>query len=202
MSELTALIKKAILENGGLDSDIKFFNQETMKKMIQNYGKQLAIKGIKSRTPNPAFPVKPVTVKGIKKYLNWMFNLIYVWITTGHCQLKPVVDELKIIELIKLTPGLDTEAALKEIDELGFEPAPSNYLLGLEKQHRNINKRYKYIISLDKKYLSSNDGFLSLVYEGKYFITYEVGWGGEDNGVCQWFDNWWFAVIRKQSLKS
>lgn len=193
----TELLIKAILENGGDEADLNFITPDFITpEMIQEMGKQLAAQGIKSRTPNPAYFVKPInTVEGIEE----SFDEIFDWITPEHCPLKPVADESKIIELIKLTPGFSTEASLKEIDELGFEPAPSNYVLGLGVQHPDAHREYKYVVSLDKQNLFPDEYgslcFLCLRWGDErhlYMIREAGGWNG----------GWWFAVVRKQPLKS
>jgi len=151
--------------------------------------------GVNQNAPaNPAYSVTPInTVKGIKDSFDWMND----WITVKHCPLKPVADEPKIIELIKLTPGLSTEASLKEIDELGFEPAPSNYVLGLGVQHPDAQREHKYVVSLDKQNLfPDEDGgqcFLCLSWYGKRYLDMAAE-------AFDWADGWWFAVVRKQPL--
>ncbi len=185
-------ITKAITDNGGIAEDISF----ATKKMITQFGKKLAEKGIKSRTPNPAFNVLPInTVVGIAKHFFWMYN----GISPTTCPIKQVPYESKIIELIKLTPGQSTEQCLQEIDKLGFEPAPTNYVLGLGVQHHDAQKEYKHIVSLDKNNIfPRKDGcrcFLCLIwYSGRQLsMAREMG---------DWDDAWWFAVVPKDTLKS
>lgn len=141
------------------------------------------------------FPIN--SVENISKHFEWMYD----WITPAHCPIKPVADEAKIIELIKCKPG-STEATLKEIDERGFEPVPSNYVLGLGVQNPEAHKEYKYVVSLDKNNLfASKFGdpcFLCLRWNDgrELYMAHESG---------DWGDHWWFAVVRKgtsDSLKS
>ncbi len=191
MENFSDLIKKAITDNGGLETDTEFLTEE----LASEFGKKLAQKGIQSRTKNPAYSVKPVnTVEGISKYFDWMYD----WITPKHCPLKQVADEAKIIELIKCKPG-STEATRKEIAERGFEPAPSNYVLGLGVQHPDAHKEHKYVVSLDKENLfggkRGSPCFLCLYWDGErnLFMAYESG---------DWVGDWWFAVVRKSASKS
>lgn len=191
MKNFPDLIKKAIIDNGGLETDTEFLIDE----LASEFGKKLAQKGIQSRTKNPAYNVKPVnTVDGIKKYFDWMYD----WITPKHCLLKPVADESKIIELIKCKPG-STEATLKEIAERGFDPAPSNYVLGLGVQHPDAHREHKYVVSLDKENLfDDKDGrpcFLCLYWYGKSSLDMARESGG-------WHGHWWFAVVRKSTSNS
>ena len=191
MNNFSDRIKKAIVENGGTETDTEFLTDE----LALEFGKKLAQKGIQSRTKNPAYNVKPInTVDGIKKYFDWMYD----WITPKHCPLKPVVEESKIIELIKCKPG-STEATLKEIDERGFEPAPSNYVLGLGVQHPEAHTEHKYVVGLDKQNLFGDES------GGPCFLC--LGWDDERGlGVVgeasDWSDGWWFAVVRKSTSNS
>lgn len=185
-------ISDAIVQNGGIATDINFFTDE----MANEIGKKLATKGIKTRTPNPAFSVKPInTVKGIKKFFDWM----YTWITTAYCPLKLVVDESKVIELIKCKPMQSTEETLKEIDGRGFIPAPSNYVLGIGVNHPDVHKEYKYIISLDKNNIFTDEGgdpcFLCLGFDGERYLSMA-------DEASHWGGRWWFAVVRKEPLTS
>lgn len=182
------LLKQAILENGGLETDIEFITPE----MIQALGKQLATKGIKSRTPNPSYSVRPInTVESIKE----SFDSMHDWIIPNNFRLEPVVDESKIIEFIQVTSELSVKGTLKEINRLGFDPAPFNYLFGLAVQYPDAHKEYKCVISFGCK--SGDPDFLCL--EGKSFFYISRGCFNE---TFKWPGVYWCAVIRKQPLKS
>lgn len=189
MDNLINFFEEAICKHGGQKSDISFLDTD----QISEIGKQLAAKGIKSRTPNPAFNVIPInTVAGISQHFDGMYD----WITPITCPVKPVADEPRIIELIKVTPFQDTEATLKEIDALGFAPAPSNYVLGLGVQYPDVHKEYRYIVSLDEQNVfpgrSGSPCFLCLSWGGERELSLAYEAGG-------WSDGWWFAVVRKDS---
>ena len=106
-------------------------------------------------------------------------------------------DGPKTIELKKYTPG-ETEDILKQIDADGFMPAPSPYVLGLGVQHPAVIKEYGYIVSLDEKNVLLDD------FGDPCFLS--LDWlDGRDLGLTRragvWYDDWWFAVVRKDTSK-
>ncbi len=179
------ILKEKVLAFGGLEQDLNLLKETD----LDSIAKALVERGIKSRTPNPTFTVNPInSVDGIQKYFDW----VYEWIMPEHCPLKPV-EGAKIIELIKCKPG-ETEDILKEIDERGFYPAPSNYVVGLGVDHPGTIKEYQHIISLDEKNIFTDKVgvtcSLSLYWFGRRHLIlskHERGWGVY----------WWIAVIRK-----
>ena len=184
---LTERIIEAILANGGTEEDIQYFTDE----MATDMGKQLATKGAKARTPNPAYIVTPVNdIQGSLDKFDWHYD----WIKKQKLVFKvDSSDGPKTIELIKCTPA-STDATLKEIDSLGFMPAPSPYLLGLGVQHPDVIKEHEWIVSLDDANLLPDEYgdlcFLDLDWRGErdLFLTERDG---------EWRDDWWFAVVRK-----
>jgi len=191
MRNFSDLIKKAIADNGGLETDTEFLTDE----LASEFGKKLAQKGIQSRTKNPAYNVRPInTVEGIKKHFDWMYD----WITPKHCPLKPVAEEAKIIELIKCKPG-STEATRKEIDERGFESAPANYLVGLGVQHPDAHTEHKYVVSLDKQNLFGDSYGFPCFLCLNWFVGRRLSMVDDSN---DWSDDWWFAVVRKSPSKA
>ncbi len=185
-------IIEAIILNGGQKEDIQYFTDE----MITEMAKQLAANGVKARTPNPAFPVTPVNdLQGNLDKFDWHYDHIKNKKLTFKVESN---DGVKTIELIKCTPA-ETDATLKEIDSLGFMPAPSPYLFGLGIQHPEIIEEYKNIVSLDEaNLLPSDDGdpsFLNLYWRGGRDLNLAFRAG-------EWDDDWWFAVIRKVPLAS
>lgn len=180
------ILKEKVLAFGGLEEDLKLLKEEDFDAIA----KALAEAGIKSRTPNPAFIVNPInSVEGIQNHFDW----VYDWITPKHCPLKSV-EGAKTIELIKCKPG-ETEDVLKEIDERGFYPAPSNYVLGLGVEYPETIKEYQYIVSLDENNVFTDEEghpcFLVLHWHGSRYLSLYKGRAGE------WDGGWWFAVLRK-----
>lgn len=183
-------IADAIIANGGIAEDIKYLSDDAVLAL----GLNLAQTGIKARTPNPAFVVTPLNdIKGNMKNFDWAYdhlaNLTFKMESN---------DGPKTIELIKCKPG-ETEAILKQIDIDGFMPAPSPYVLGLGVQHPGVIKEYQWIVSLDEK---------NLLLDGRGSPCFLVlDWrGGRRLGLARraggWDDDWWFAVVRKESLKA
>ncbi|MDB5255005.1 MAG: hypothetical protein JWL92_381 [Candidatus Nomurabacteria bacterium] len=182
---LTERIIEAIVVHGGIAEDVEYLSNEAVHAL----GLNLAQAGIKARTPNPAFVVIPLNdLKGNMDNFKWVRNHL--------AKLKFNVESTdgpKIIELIKCKPG-KTEAVLKEINENGFIPAPSPYVLGLGVQYPDVIKEYGRIISLDEQNVllrgSCDPCFLYLYWDGlrNLSLTKRAGW---------WDDRWWFAVVRK-----
>ena len=146
-------------------------------------------------TTTKTYNIKPInTVKDIDKHFDWMYD----WITPEHCPLKKVSKSLDV-ELINLGKYISTDNAILELDKMGYKPAPSNYVLGLGVQHPEAHKEHKYIVSLDKENIfAGEDGgpcFLCLGWDdGRRLILASESY--------DWNDRWWFAVIRKEPLKS
>lgn len=141
-------------------------------------------------TKTKTYKLKPTnTVEGINKHFDW----VYSWITVEHCPLKPQTEE-KEIELINFGKYVTTENALNKFDEMGYEAAPSNYLLSLGIEHPEVIKEKGLVVSLDESnLLPSEDGdlcFLSLDWDGKRDLRLTTQEG-------EWGDFWWFAVVRK-----
>lgn len=183
-------IADAIIASGGIAEDIQYLSDDA----IQALGLNLAQTGIKKRTPNPAFVVTPLNdIKGNMKNFDWAYDHLAKLTFKVESN-----DGPKTIELKKYKPG-ETEDILKQIDEDGFVPAPSPYVLGLGVQHPAVIKEYEYIVSLDENnVLLRDDGypcFLSLYWSGgrSLYLTERAG---------KWDDYWWFAVVRKESLAS
>lgn len=122
------------------------------------------------------------------------FDWAYSWLENVSFK-TPAKDEPLEIELIQCRIG-QTEDILKEIDERGYIPAPSPYLLGLGVQYPKVHKEYKYIVSLDEKnLLLDGDGdpcFLSLGWDGERRL-------GLATRAGEWDVDWWFAVVRKDA---
>jgi hypothetical protein len=184
---LTERIIEAIIANGGIAEDVQYLSDDA----VQALGLNLAQTGIKARTPNPAFVVTPLNnMKGNAKHFDW----VYDHITKTNLKFKVESnDGPKTVELIKCKPG-ETEDVLKEIDERGFMPVPSPYVLGLGVQHPAVIKEYGWIVSLDEQnLLLSDDGdpcFLSLGWDDERVLSLTRRAGG-------WNGIWWFAVVRK-----
>ena len=182
---LTERIIEAIILNGGTQEDIQYFTDA----MITETGRQLAEKGIKERTPNPAFVVNPLNdIKGNMENFDWAYDKFAQLTFKVEASGGP-----KTIELIQCDPG-ETESILKQIDDRGFMPAPSPYVLGLGVQHPGAIEEYKYIVSLDEANLLPDGGgdpsFLDLYWYGERRLDLTRRAGG-------WNDRWWFAVVRK-----
>lgn len=189
LKPLEERIADAIIANGGDASDIKYLSDDAILAL----GLNLAQTGIKARTPNPAFVVTPLNdIKGNMKNFDWAYDHLAKLNFKTESN-----DGPKTIELKKYTG--ETEDILKQIDADGFTPAPSPYVLGLGVQHPAVIKKYGYIVSLDEKNLLLDDDgdpcFLSLSWDVKrnLDLTSRVG---------EWYDRWWFAVVRKESLES
>lgn len=182
-------IADAIIASGGIVEDIQYLDDDA----ILGLGQSLAQTGIKVRTPNPAFIVTPLNdIKGNMKNFDWVYHHLekVTFITESN-------DGPKTIELKKYKPG-ETEDVLKQIDEDGFVPAPSPYMLGLGVQHPGVIKEYQWIVSLDEKNVLLNDDgdpcFLNLRWRGKRDLSMAMRAG-------RWDDGWWCAVVRKEPSK-
>lgn len=107
----------------------------------------------------------------------------------------PSIVEALEVEIIRCKPG-ETEAVLKEIDGRGFIPAPSPYVLGLGVQHPAVIKEHGWIVSLDEQNVlldgSGGPCFLDLDWSDGRGLSLAERAGG-------WDDDWWFAVVRKDS---
>ncbi len=183
-------IAEAIIANGGTSEDIKYLSDDAVLAL----GLNLAQTGIKARTPNPAFVVTPLKdIKGNMKNFDWAYDHLANLAFKVESN-----DGPKTIELKKYTPG-ETEDILKQIDADGFMPAPSPYVLGLGVQHPAVIKEYGYIVSLDE------NNVLLDAYGDPCFLY--LSWRGQRNlnltsRAGRWYDYWWFAVVRKESLAS
>ena len=182
-------IADAIIANGGIAEDVKYLSDDAVLAL----GLNLAQTGIKARTPNPAFVVTPLNdIKGNMKNFDWAYDRLANLTFKVESN-----DGPKTIELKKYTG--ETEDILKQIDADGFVPAPSPYVLGLGVQHSAVIKEYRWITSLDEKNLlldgHGDPCFLSLRWYGKRFLNLTTRAG-------KWNDDWWFAVVRKESLIS
>lgn len=188
--KLIERIIAAIVANGGIAEDVEYLNDNA----VQALGLKLAHIGIQARIENPAFVVTPLNdIEGnmgnfkhpAKHLAKLKFNV--------EC-----ADGPKTIELIQCKPG-KKEVVLKEIDERGFIPAPSQYLLGLGVQYPAAIKQYVWIISLDEQNILLRENgtpcFLYLYCDGCRNISLT-----KCDGL--WNIRWWFAVIRKQPLPS
>lgn len=182
-------IADAIIANGGIPEDIQYLSDDT----ILGLGRNLAQTGIKARTPNPAFVVTPLNdIKGNMQNFDWAYDHLANLAFKVESN-----DGPKTIELKKYTG--ETEDILKQIDVDGFVPAPSPYVLGLGVQHPGVIKEHGWITSLDEEnVLLDDDGdpcFLDLGWDVERGLSLASRAGG-------WYDSWWFAVVRKESLVS
>ena len=142
------LVKEAIIANGGDVEDLKYYDEKKMiDAAIRSTAKKITLQGYRSRTSNPTYFINPLNKlsDGQIEKLLWSDGTWYL----KKILFKTESKNPEFIELIKLKPDT-TENSLKQIDELGFIPAPSPYVLGLVIQHSEVPDKYRNITSLDE----------------------------------------------------
>ena len=161
--------------------------------MISSYVNQ-SKSDVSSGITIPSYNVLPINEiePNLKK-----FNKYYNWIQKKHFEFKLKSNGLRKIELIKCQPK-QTHQILKEMEERGYLPAPSPYLLGIGIQYPGAVEKYGAIVSLDQNNLFVHEGgelcFLDVFWQEGCYLNL-----AESKDV--WDPRWWFAVIRVESFE-